>query len=115
MNRWVYTFAHDGTGTFSYDVFGNLMTGTIVETGEEVQFGSSLQITDTLEEARNTVWEWVSMLQDQEPQKFTWEFFDDSLELFWSEYDFKRTLHIEITEDGIMMFQQEPEISFIKE
>jgi len=91
------------------------MTGTIVETGEEVQFGSSLQIADTLEEARNTVWEWVPMMPDMEPQSFTWKLFDDYIKQSLTDFDFERTIHIEISEDGFTLTQQEPEITFLKE
>ena len=113
--RWIYTFAHDGTGTLTFDIYGILVTATDTETGEETLIGTSLQVAETLEEAQNTVWEWVPVRLDFEPQPFTWVLIDDSIKLSWSVYDFERTIHIEIAEGGIKLIQQEPDISFIKE
>ena len=111
MNRSIFTFAQDGTGTQMSEIFGSIKIGLGTETGvqvpfgnflvplygveteigAEVQLGLDLQFAETLEEARNTVWEWVAVTAA--PDSFTWEFLDDSIRLSFQETS--RTLIIE--------------------
>jgi len=87
MQRLVYTFENNGTGSRIYSFFGIL------------EYNVPLNITSTLSEARNTnKWDWVSYDFD-EPDGFTWELIDDLVKISFLEFDFQQTVHIEINEN----------------
>jgi hypothetical protein len=103
--RIVYTFENDGTGV-----------RTIYWLGCEEQVLPYIFVP-SLDEARSIEWGWSSLFENLglEAEKFKWEFSDDSIELSFLDFEFEQTLHIEITEEGIELIQQDPGISFIKE
>jgi len=128
MLREIYTFNDDGTGSFSYSILGNIVTGVQtrrgvvvpigpfemnygdagLRRGTEVQFGMNLQGAVTIEETRNIAWEWVPTAPDQEPESFTWEHTDDLLKVSFTAVEHEVSFNIENSENGfILVFQQD--------
>jgi len=71
MQRVILTFANDGTGTRRAYYFGS------------AEYKVPLEITNTYDEALSVAWDWVEN-ELIEPGVFTWEFYDEFLELHFT-------------------------------
>ena len=100
--HYKYTFANDGTGVREYYFFGN------------TEYRVPQTIWNTLEDARNTEWDWVTF-EFLEPEIFTWEFHDDFVVLKFLDFDFEQTLKLIIAENELVLLMQEPDITLYKE
>jgi len=137
MNREIYTFASDGTGTYISNLFGYHARGEITRNGMISNFGTSIQFTlnstgdqgppgtevyfgtnfrgaPTLEEARNAAWEWVANESGQEPYTFNWKLTDDLVEISFIGFEYEITFNLVNSENGFALIN-EPDIIFYKE
>jgi len=102
MERFIYTFKNDGTGTSIQSFYGDL------------EYNMPLNITSTIEEARNTEWGWTTF-DFLEPDEFIWEFLDDLLKLTFLEYGFEQTIHIEIEENEFVLILRDMDVTLFKD
>ena len=101
MDRFIYTFENDGTGTRIFSFFGT------------VDYNLPFTITNTIEEARSSKWGWTTY-DFLDPEDFTWELLDDLLKVNLLEYNFEQTLNFEMKESGFVMHIQNTNITLVK-